>query len=138
MGNHRTDIKRSYLIRVFCRLSIAHSTISLKSTPTNQSKTATMVQNKGVIFKQIPQGLPVPGKDLAVEAREFDIDQAPPKGGVTTKNFYASFEAFIAFFAFIAFGAAFAAFIALAIAMRVVGGGRALGEGTLKPELEPH
>ena len=36
--------------------------------------------------------------------------------------------AFIAFFAFIAFGAAFAAFIALAIAMRVVGGGRALGE----------
>merc|ERR1719506_136152 len=45
--------------------------------------------------------------------------------------------AFIAFFAFIAFGAAFAAFIALAIAMRVVGGGRALGEGTLKPELEP-
>ena len=35
--------------------------------------------------------------------------------------------AFIAFFAFIAFGAAFAAFIALAIAMRVVGGGRALG-----------
>merc|ERR1711939_63840 len=74
------------------RLSIAHSTISLKSTPTNQSKTATMVQNKGVIFKQIPQGLPVPGKDLAVEAREFDIDQAPPKGGVTTKNFYASFD----------------------------------------------
>merc|ERR1712098_661859 len=70
----------------------AHSTISLKSTPTNQSKTATMVQNKGVIFKQIPQGLPVPGKDLAVEAREFDIDQAPPKGGVTTKNFYASFD----------------------------------------------
>jgi len=51
-----------------------------------------MVQNKGVIFKQIPQGLPVPGKDLAVEAREFDIDQAPPKGGVTTKNFYASFD----------------------------------------------
>merc|ERR1712000_98909 len=74
------------------RLSIAHSTISLKSTPTNQSKTATMVQNKGVIFKQIPQGLLVPGKDLAVEAREFDIDQAPPKGGVTTKNFYASFD----------------------------------------------
>ena len=46
--------------------------------------------------------------------------------------------AFIAFFAFIAFGAAFAAFIALAIAMRVVGGGRALGEGTLKPELPTH
>ncbi|PQE29933.1 hypothetical protein CJF32_00000609 [Rutstroemia sp. NJR-2017a WRK4] len=51
-----------------------------------------MVQNKGIIFKQVPQGLPVPGKDLTVEAREFDLEQAPPAGGVTTKNFYASFD----------------------------------------------
>ncbi|KAM3088450.1 hypothetical protein ACMFMG_000091 [Clarireedia jacksonii] len=51
-----------------------------------------MVQNKGVIFKQVPQGLPVPGKDLTVEVREFDLEQAPPAGGVTTKNFYASFD----------------------------------------------
>lgn len=27
-----------------------------------------------------------------VEAREFDPEAAPPKGGVTTKNFYASFD----------------------------------------------
>jgi NADPH-dependent curcumin reductase CurA len=32
------------------------------------------------------------GKDLAVETREFDLDQAPPEGGITTKNFYASFD----------------------------------------------
>lgn len=51
-----------------------------------------MVQNKGVIFKQVPTGLPVPGEDLAVETREFDIDQAPPAGGITTKNIYASFD----------------------------------------------
>jgi NADPH-dependent curcumin reductase CurA len=51
-----------------------------------------MVQNKGIIFKQVPQGLPVPGKDLTVEAREFDLEQAPPAGGITTKNFYASFD----------------------------------------------
>lgn len=51
-----------------------------------------MVQNKGIIFKQIPNGLPKPGQDLAVEAREFDIDQTPPAGGVTTKNIYASFD----------------------------------------------
>lgn len=51
-----------------------------------------MVQNKGVIFKQVPSGLPIPGKDLVVEAREFDLSAAPPKGGVTTKNFYASFD----------------------------------------------
>ncbi|KAF7863781.1 hypothetical protein EAF04_006746 [Stromatinia cepivora] len=51
-----------------------------------------MVQNKGLIFKQIPQGFPVPGKDLVVETREFDIEQAPPAGGITTKNLYASFD----------------------------------------------
>ncbi|RDL32996.1 putative reductase RED1 [Venustampulla echinocandica] len=51
-----------------------------------------MVQNKGLIFKQIPTGWPVPGKDLVVETREFDLNQAPPKGGITTKNFYASFD----------------------------------------------
>jgi NADPH-dependent curcumin reductase CurA len=51
-----------------------------------------MVQNKGAIFKQVPNGLPIPGKDLTVEAREFDIEQAPPAGGVITKNIYASFD----------------------------------------------
>jgi NADPH-dependent curcumin reductase CurA len=51
-----------------------------------------MVQNKAVIFKSVPNGLPVPGKDLVVEAREFDIEQSPPEGGVTTKNLYASFD----------------------------------------------
>jgi NADPH-dependent curcumin reductase CurA len=51
-----------------------------------------MVQNKAVVFKQVPVGLPVPGKDLVVEAREFDLEQAPPAGGVTTKNLYASFD----------------------------------------------
>lgn len=51
-----------------------------------------MVQNKGLIFKQVPQGFPIAGKDLVVEAREFDLEQAPPAGGVTTKNLYASFD----------------------------------------------
>ncbi|TVY84961.1 NADP-dependent oxidoreductase [Lachnellula suecica] len=51
-----------------------------------------MVQNKAIIFRKVPKGLPVPGRDLVVEQREFDIDQAPPSGGITTKNFYASFD----------------------------------------------
>lgn len=51
-----------------------------------------MVQNKSIIFKQVPSGLPVAGKDLVVETREFDLEQAPPPGGITTKNFYASFD----------------------------------------------
>ncbi|KAF2017712.1 NADP-dependent leukotriene B4 12-hydroxydehydrogenase [Aaosphaeria arxii CBS 175.79] len=51
-----------------------------------------MVQNKGIIFKQVPTGWPVPGQDLTVEDRGFDIDQTPPEGGVTVRNHYASFD----------------------------------------------
>lgn len=48
-----------------------------------------MVQNKGVIFKQLPTGWPVEGKDLVVEVRDFDLDAEPPQDGITTKNYYA-------------------------------------------------
>jgi len=51
-----------------------------------------MVQNKGLIFKQVPTGWPVAGQDLAVEAREFDLEQQIPEGGLIVKNFYASFD----------------------------------------------
>jgi NADPH-dependent curcumin reductase CurA len=51
-----------------------------------------MVQNKGVIFKQVPDGWPKPGQDLAVESRDFDLDQQIPEGGLIVKNFYASFD----------------------------------------------
>lgn len=51
-----------------------------------------MVQNKGFIFKQIPSGWPVPNQDLIIEDRPFDIEQNPPEGGVTVRNYYASFD----------------------------------------------
>lgn len=51
-----------------------------------------MVQNKSIVLKSIPDGWPVPGKDLVVEKREFNPDQAPPRGGITAKNLYASFD----------------------------------------------
>lgn len=51
-----------------------------------------MVQNKRLIFKSIPKGMPMPGKDLVVECHEFDFEQSPPPGGFTTKNSYASFD----------------------------------------------
>ncbi|KAF2758802.1 NAD(P)-binding protein [Pseudovirgaria hyperparasitica] len=53
---------------------------------------ANIVPNKGLIFKSAPSGWPIPGKDLAIEARDFDLNQAPPTGGVTTKNHYFSFD----------------------------------------------
>lgn len=51
-----------------------------------------MVQNKGVIFKQVPDGWPKPGQDLAVETREIDLNQKLPEGGLLVKNYYASFD----------------------------------------------
>ncbi|KAL8722698.1 MAG: hypothetical protein Q9225_000865 [Loekoesia sp. 1 TL-2023] len=51
-----------------------------------------MVQNKGLIFKKIPNGWPVPGQDLAIEDQGFDVDTEPPKDGITTQNLYASFD----------------------------------------------
>lgn len=51
-----------------------------------------MVQNKGLIFKKVPTGYPKIGEHLTIEAREFDVDQAPPAGGITTKNHYISFD----------------------------------------------
>jgi NADPH-dependent curcumin reductase CurA len=54
-----------------------------------------MVQMKALIFKSIPKGVPVPGKDLATETRELDLDQAPPAGGLILKNYYASFDPYL-------------------------------------------
>lgn len=51
-----------------------------------------MVQNKALIFADYPTGLPEVGKHLKIEARDFDVDQAPPAGGLTAKVHYVSFD----------------------------------------------
>jgi NADPH-dependent curcumin reductase CurA len=51
-----------------------------------------MVQNKGIIFKKVPEGWPVVGQDIAVETRDIDLDQKLPEGSILVKNFYASFD----------------------------------------------
>ena len=51
-----------------------------------------MVQNKGLIFKSIPQGWPKPGQDLAIEVRDIDLSTEPPQDGIITQNFYLSFD----------------------------------------------
>jgi NADPH-dependent curcumin reductase CurA len=52
-----------------------------------------MVQNKGLIFAQYPNGWPVAGKDLTVETREQSLDQsACPEKGLIVKNYYVSFD----------------------------------------------
>lgn len=54
-----------------------------------------MVQNKALIYKAAPEGFPVAGKDLTTEARDFDLDQATPAGGLITRNYYASFDPYM-------------------------------------------
>lgn len=51
-----------------------------------------MVQSKALMFASVPDGWPVAGKDLTVETKEFDTEQQPPKGGVTAKVHYVSFD----------------------------------------------
>lgn len=51
-----------------------------------------MTQNKAFIYKSVPDGWPVAGKDLAIESTDFDVDANPPEGGFTTKNLYAAFD----------------------------------------------
>jgi NADPH-dependent curcumin reductase CurA len=51
-----------------------------------------MVSNKSLIFAQTPKGLPIAGQDLKIEDLSFDPDAAPPAGGITTENFYASYD----------------------------------------------
>ncbi|EMD59536.1 hypothetical protein GGP41_004424 [Bipolaris sorokiniana] len=51
-----------------------------------------MVQNKGLIFKKVPEGWPKPGEHIAVEDRPIDLNQDLPEGSILVKNFYASFD----------------------------------------------
>lgn len=51
-----------------------------------------MVQNKALIFKEAPTAWPEIGKHLKVESSDFDVDQAPPSGGITAKVNYVSFD----------------------------------------------
>src|SRR5437016_4382872 len=53
-----------------------------------------MVQNKRVIFTSVPNGYPVAGRDLALDAQELDLTKVPP-GGVITKNFYLSLDPYL-------------------------------------------
>ncbi|KAH0536499.1 hypothetical protein FGG08_006624 [Glutinoglossum americanum] len=51
-----------------------------------------MVRNKALVFKSVPLGWPEKGKNLAVEAHEFDLNAPPPRNGIITKNYYVSFD----------------------------------------------
>ncbi|KAK6539294.1 hypothetical protein TWF694_009527 [Orbilia ellipsospora] len=53
-----------------------------------------MVQSKSVIFSSVPNGFPIPGKDLVVKTNEVDISKAPD-GGVVLKVLLASVDPYM-------------------------------------------
>lgn len=51
-----------------------------------------MTRNKALIFKDIPSGLPVVGKDLTVEPAPYDSNGPCPENGLFLQSLYASID----------------------------------------------
>lgn len=51
--------------------------------------------NKALIYNKVPTGLPVPGEDLIVQERQFDLEQQPPAGGATVRQLYVSLDPYM-------------------------------------------
>lgn len=54
-----------------------------------------MVQNKQVIFAEIPKAVPVPGQHLKTVASEIDLNAALPEQGVQLKHLICSFDPYM-------------------------------------------
>ena len=53
-----------------------------------------MVQSKALIFNSVPDGFPIPGKDLVIQSSEVDISKAP-EGGVVLKVLFVSIDPYV-------------------------------------------
>lgn len=53
-----------------------------------------MTANKTLVYKKIPEGLPVAGEHLVVENRDIDLNEVP-KGGLVVEVQYASFDPYL-------------------------------------------
>lgn len=51
-----------------------------------------MKENKSLIFKKVPTGLPKAQEHLAIENRPVEVDAQPPEGGLIIQNLYFSFD----------------------------------------------
>jgi NADPH-dependent curcumin reductase CurA len=76
-------------------LRLKYPIASLPIPHTEHTYTSIMVQNKGVIFKKVPDGWPTPGQDLAIEDRPIDLDQKLEEGSILVRNYYASFDPYM-------------------------------------------
>lgn len=51
-----------------------------------------MAENRALVFRSVPEGLPVPGKDLVVEAAGYDRTTGCPENGVVIQLLYTSID----------------------------------------------
>ncbi|CAK7217048.1 hypothetical protein SCUCBS95973_003019 [Sporothrix curviconia] len=57
---------------------------------------ANMVQNKALVFTEVPKGLPVAGQHLQIQNQDdFDVNMAAPVGGFTGQVLYASLDPYL-------------------------------------------
>jgi NADPH-dependent curcumin reductase CurA len=54
-----------------------------------------MTQNKALVFKKIPLGVPVPGEHLVVEPVDDNVEDLPPPNGLVLQSLYASFDPYM-------------------------------------------
>jgi NADPH-dependent curcumin reductase CurA len=50
------------------------------------------VENKSLILAKNPITFPIPGEDLVIKSSTFDLEQAPPEGGLILKTNYVSYD----------------------------------------------
>lgn len=70
--------------------------VSFSSEPTVQHREiSAMVQNKSLVYKAVPTGLPEMGKHLAVETSDFDADSKLDDGSILVKILYISLDPYM-------------------------------------------
>ena len=54
------------------------------------------MQNKALVFRQVPNGIPIPGQDLAIETVAcYDSSAEAPDGGLILESLYGSFDPYM-------------------------------------------
>ncbi|KAH8697972.1 putative oxidoreductase [Talaromyces proteolyticus] len=54
-----------------------------------------MNSNKALIFKNVPHGYPIPGKDLTIEPISYNVESPIPQKGILVQSLYASFDPYM-------------------------------------------
>jgi hypothetical protein len=54
-----------------------------------------MVQNKSLVFKDVPAHTPVPGIHLIIQSLEFDLKEEIPAEGLLIKGLYSSLDPYM-------------------------------------------